>query len=141
GDAARLCWTFPPFHRRSLPVTLARTQITGSGLILARRPLTNTPLGRGRLPRGPAAAIAMARQLAGRVLSRARGTGLPRSLGPLQAWPGREADPLGVSCPRSCRGACWSLSCGLAWLSCAGLVAQLASRLSASCEGEPGSVV
>src|SRR6185312_3379688 len=75
--------------RRSLPATLARTQITGSGLILARRGLTNTPLERGRLLRGPAAAIAMARQLGGQVLSRAYGTGLPRSLGPLRlggAW-------------------------------------------------------
>jgi hypothetical protein len=58
-----------------------------------------------------------------------------------QASLGREANPLRESDPWSWRGDCWSLSCGLASLSCAGLVAQLASRLSASCDGEPGSVV
>src|SRR6266496_6455012 len=54
---------------------------------------------------------------------------------------GREADPLRELYPWSCRGDCWPLSCRAAWLSCAGLVAQLASRLSASCDGESGSVV
>jgi hypothetical protein len=60
--------------------------------------------------------------------------------GPQVSW-AREADPLRVSCPRSCCGVCWSLPCVLASPSCAGLVAQLASRVRASCEEEPGSVV
>jgi thiosulfate/3-mercaptopyruvate sulfurtransferase len=68
------------------------------------------------------------------------GGGISATVDP-QVSSGREADLLRVSYPRPCCGACWSLSCGLAWLSCAGLVAQLARRLSASCEGEPGSVV
>ena len=58
-----------------------------------------------------------------------------------QASPGREADPLHRSCPRSCCRSCWSLSGSLALLWRAVLAAQLASRLSASCEGDPGSAV
>jgi len=58
-----------------------------------------------------------------------------------QVSSGREADLLRVSYPGSCCGHCWALPCVLVLLSCAVLAVQLASRLSASCEGEPGSVV
>src|SRR6266480_8128907 len=66
--------------------------------------------------------------------------GCPGVRGP-QVSPGRGADPLRVLCPRSCCGVCWPVPCVLASVSCAGLAAQLASRVRASCEGEPGSVV
>src|SRR5580704_11075593 len=46
----------------------------------------------------------------------------------------------GSCCRSSCRS-CWSLRCLLGWLSSAVLAAQLASRLRASWEGDPGSAV
>ena len=58
-----------------------------------------------------------------------------------QSWLGWEADLLREPYSGSCCGAGSWLSCVLASLSRGGLVAQLASRLSASCEGELGSVV
>ena len=78
------------------------------------------------------------------VVCAARGGGegcLPPKPGSPQASLGREADPLRELSPWFCRGDCWPLSCGAAWLSCAGLAAQLASRFRASCVGDPGSAV
>jgi hypothetical protein len=119
-----------PYLSNILHYYLSWSCVVASKSTLCNRRLMGSCTPKGEIPR-----------LGRRVLSLVRRSRASAEFGAPQVSLGREADPLCELYPEPCCGGCWSVSCVLASLSCAGLVVQLASKLSASCEGEPGSVV